>query len=248
MSEEGDFTGLGLRVITDSYTDHLVFQDNEQNKGETEFGLSVTGTFGFLRQSNTDPSVPAVVAGGSRLGHNGITVRASNYKGTIRHCDWSEGKILVQPAPRDIDKLQDRHLQIHNDSGSHASYLIKRATLLPEGCEITLGIDPQIGAEFVQEISDGAITSHVRLRMSGLRTYYAGKTLANEDSTSLHRLKGVTARRRCEIEDGATKDKLKSEFVDKDGDGLVRYVIYDYGPGDRVTIAGWSTLNDKPAF
>jgi len=34
----------------------------------------------------------------------------------------------------------------------------------------------------------------------------------------------------------ATKETLSREFVDSDGDGVARFLIYDYGPGDTVTM------------
>jgi len=38
---------------------------------------------------------------------------------------------------------------------------------------------------------------------------------------------------------------LEAQFSDLDGDGLKRFVIYDYGPGDLVTMANFATVKRR---
>ena len=92
--------------------------------------------------------------------------------------------------------------------------------------------------------NSSSTNSQVRLRVARSTTYYAGKTIANEDGTTYHLLKGVRDKNRCVIEG---EDQLRSEFQDKDGDELVRFVIYDYGPGDGVTVAAWAAFDGSQA-
>ena len=87
----------------------------------------------------------------------------------------------------------------------------------------------------------------VRLCVARSTTYYAGKPIANEDGTTYHLLKGVRDKNRCVVEGDPDEDQLRSEFQDKDGDELVRFVIYDYGPGDGVTVAAWAAFDGSQA-
>ena len=72
------------------------------------------------------------------------------------------------------------------------------------------------------------------------------KTLANEDHSALFRLSDVESGVRCQIDQAThgqvSADTLSSQFNDRDGDGLSRFTIYDYGPGDRVTIKNIATM------
>lgn len=104
---------------------------------------------------------------------------------------------------------------------------------------LTLDLDPRIGEGFVGGFEDGCLTSGTHLRLARF-SYYAGKTLANEDGSVLFRLSDVENGIRCRIHEAThgqvTADMLSTQFADRDGDGLSRFLIYDYGPGDTVTI------------
>jgi hypothetical protein len=56
----------------------------------------------------------------------------------------------------------------------------------------------------------------------------------------MFRLSDVENGLRCRIHEAShgqiTGKKLSELFNDRDGDGLARFVIYDYGPGDKVII------------
>jgi hypothetical protein len=77
--------------------------------------------------------------------------------------------------------------------------------------------------------------------------YYHGKTLANEDGSALYKINGVsgnkTAHINPEIHPDVTAERLGEEFVDKDGDGIARLIIYDYGPADTVTVENLISVN-----
>jgi len=77
--------------------------------------------------------------------------------------------------------------------------------------------------------------------------YYAGKTLANEDASAVYRLQDVAGRTKCVIdaerEGQVAAADLEKQFADQDGDGTPRLVIYDYGPGDTVTIECWAAVS-----
>ena len=243
-SRDGEFPSLALRVKGDTFSDDLIFQVDPGTTATTPDGLTLRGEFGFVR--TIQGSTAAVLANGTLLEQGDVQVsfERSAHTGTIETCDWSRSRITINPAPQSPGDLVGRHLQIHNDGGSHASYTILSARNTGNACEITLDLDPRIGEGFVQSCGDGEIQSHVRLRMASLRGYYAGKTLSNEDGTAVYRLDGVPRRsRKCVIDSSrhgrVSASQLEKEFGDLDGDGLTRYLIYDYGTGDSVTINNW---------
>jgi hypothetical protein len=241
-------TAVGVRVVTEEFVDTLIFQSGEGAACETEDGLVCDGEFGFWRERGGRVEA-AVLAHGQRLqrGDIELTLPKAQYTGQIERCDWSQRTLVIQPAPLGVEQLPGQHLQIHNDGGSHASYLIQAARPVADGCEITLALDPRIGEGFVQACQEGAVVSRYPLRLASL-AYYAGKTLANEDGSAVYRLRDVEDRVRCVIDPArhgtvAVAD-LERQFQDRDGDGLSRYVIYDYGPGDQVTLNRWTVMRE----
>ncbi len=248
-SEDNEFPALALRVNGETFSDDLVFQADAGAVATTPEGLTVRGEFGFIR--TTQEGSAAILASGTSLarGDVQVTFEEPAYTGTVESCDWSRSRVVVRPAPRSPDDWVGHHLQVHNDAGSHASYTILAAANAGDVCEIDLDLDPRIGEGFVKACSDGEVTSHVRLRMASLSGYYAGKTLSNENGSAVYRLSGIArGGRRCVI-DGArhgdlSGEDLTREFADLDGDGLTRYVIYDYGPGDRITINNWTSTGN----
>ena len=102
-----------------------------------------------------------------------------------------------------------------------------------------LGLDARIGEGFVHEARENCLVSKTHLRLARYG-YYAGKTLSNEDGTTLYKLKDVEKGTDCLIDEGVhgkvDPELLSRQFCDRDGDGLTRFLIYDYGPGDEVVV------------
>jgi hypothetical protein len=236
---EGDFPPLAVRVTTDEYVDTIVLQNGANSVCKTN-GLVCDGEFSFWRERNGEP-VAVVLAHGSilRKGETEIRQPDAAYTGVIESCDFANFEVKIAPAPHDIPALAGKHLHIHNDAGNAASYLIKEARPAEGGCVLNLALDPRIGEGFVGGFEDGCLISRTHLRLARF-SYYAGKTLANEDHSALFRLSDVENGVRCRIHEAAhgqaTADVLSAQFNDRDGDGLSRFIIYDYGPGDAVTI------------
>jgi hypothetical protein len=240
------FPPVAVRVTTDEFVDILIFQHSPGTICETEDGLLCDGEFGFWRESRDGQPVAAVLAHGQNLQRDSfrLNLPEAQYIGKIERCDWSQRKLVLKPAPANCERLSGQHLQIHNDGGSHASYLIEDVQPVSNGCEVILGLDPRIGEGFVRECQDGIIVSHLPLRLASL-SYYAGKTLANEDGSAIYRLRDVEESIKCiideEVHGQVSAARLEQEFQDRDGDGLHRYIIYDYGPSDRVTLNRWTS-------
>ena len=98
------------------------------------------------------------------------------------------------------------------------------------------------------EIADGAVTSGAVLKLNSFG-YYSGKTLANEDGSASWRITHVEGSVKpiidAEHEGAVSADVLREAFADKDGDGIARMLLYDYGPGDTVTIPCWASVTRR---
>lgn len=243
---EGQFAPLAMRVTTAEYVDTIVLQSSPGIPCQTEDGLMCDGEFGFWRTHKGKPTAAVLVRGTTlRNGDIAITQSEPAYEGTIESCDYEAFEFKVTPEPRDVSELAGKHLRIHNESGNDASYIIESARRIEVGCLLTVAFDPKIGEGFVGSFEDGYLVSSTNLGMARF-SYYAGKTLTNEDQTVFYRLREVESGKRCRIDEmshgNITAEKLSSEFTDQDGDGLTRFLIYDYGPGDAVTINRPATL------
>jgi hypothetical protein len=245
-ADDSEFPPLAIRVVTDEYTDTIILQNDSNSVCQTADGLVCHGEFGFWREKSDGSSV-AVLANGNVLSKEGTELRQpeASYTGVIESCDFRNFEVKVTPAPDDIASLAGKHLHIHNDAGNAASYLIEEARPDAGGCILTLELDPRIGEGFVRGSEDGCLVSGTHLRMARF-SYYAGKTLANEDHSTIYRLSDVENGSRCQIHEAThgriSADTLSTQFSDRDGDGLSRFLIYDYGPGDSVTIKNFAAL------
>ncbi|MBM3236591.1 hypothetical protein FJZ31_09865 [Candidatus Poribacteria bacterium] len=237
---------LAIRVTTDEYSDTIIFQDNASSAGKTEDGLACDGEFGFWRERNSKP-VAAVIAHGTTLqkGDKKLSQTSAAYEGTIESCDFDAFEIKITLEPADVATLVGKHLRIHNNAGNNASYLIQAARPIEGGCILTLDLDPRIGEGFVGNFEDGCLVSKTNLRLARFG-YYAGKTLANEKRTAFFRLHDVEGGVYCHIDEAThgeiTAQELSTEFGSKDSDGLSRFILYDYGPGDSVTVNNIASL------
>ncbi|HUS80202.1 MAG TPA: hypothetical protein VM283_02975, partial [Armatimonadota bacterium] len=131
------------------------------------------------------------------------------------------------------------------EPGQDVTYRIEAATPVEGGVELKLNLDPRIGEGPVKSSEDGKLVSGALLRMYPWH-YFAGKHLANEDASAIRRLSDVPNGTECLLDaaEGALPAaQLADEFGDRDGDGLKRFVIYDYGPGDQVTIPCWVAVS-----
>jgi len=252
-SAPGRFEPVGIRITGEGFTDTIILQPDDPVECTTADGLTSDGEFSFWRERDGE-CLAAVLAGGTKLGKGDvrITLPQAAWRGRITSCDWKSRTLAFEPAPEDPGDLVGRHVQLSNDSGSHASYLIEAARTVEDGCQITLPLDPRIGEGFVAGCEDGIVKSATRLRFHNYWSYYAGKTIANEDASAMHRLRDVTGAVNCILDESPegkiAAHKLRTEFADRDGDGHPRFVIYDYGPGDQVTIKNHATRSQvRPA-
>ncbi|NLO07372.1 MAG: hypothetical protein GX131_16205 [candidate division WS1 bacterium] len=135
--------------------------------------------------------------------------------------------------------LVGRFVHISNEGGNRATQRIMAAEAVEGGLLLTLQYDPRVAEGPVEEIADGALTSGATFKLNRYG-YYDGKTLANEDASASWRIAGIEGNVKPLIdtahEGEVSAEVLRSAFTDRDGDGIAGMVLYDYGPGDTITI------------
>jgi hypothetical protein len=236
---DAPFPPLALRITAGDTVDTILMQ-YRAGAVITADGISFDGEFGLYRETGGSFAT-ACLARGKKLVKAGVGVKldAPEYEGRIVACDWRQNTITVEPPPCS-SALIGRHLRITNDYGNSSSYQISGIESAGKQCRIRLPLDPRIGEGFVESCRDGMLVSATHLRLH-LYAYYAGKTLADESGTQWFKLRNVEKGKDCAVlpqRDGTIPSaaQLDSAFADGDSDGLRRFVIYDYGPGDRVTM------------
>jgi hypothetical protein len=246
---DAEFEPLAFRVVCGDTVDTIVLQRKSGNELAAG-GVVCDGTVGFWRETGERAAAMTLVRG-TRLvkGDAGITMAEAEYTGRVTACDWSARTIRIEPVPARPLAWTGRHIRLHNENGSSASYQVEAMTVKDGSCQVTLGLDPRIGEGFVKNCSDGMLVSDTHLRLYPFR-YYDGKTLANEDGTAVYRLAAVEKGSECTVvpADGTDTSAaaLTTAFADRDGDGLPRVLIYDYGPGDTVTVENVASLRTQP--
>lgn len=270
---EGEFPPLALRVQADGLTDVIIIQPEggaEVAAGgittDAEFAL-------WREAAGVLQSAVLVRGTLLRRASSGLSLRHAEYTGTIESCDWPARTVQVRleaggeqraevaaPAGQqataqigfvglsesDASALVGRHVRITNRAGNHASHMIVAADPIDGGVELTLDYDARVGEGPVEEIADGQVTSGVSFSLDHFG-YYGGKTVANEDGSAAYRFTHLDGRRTCildaEHHGEVAAATLREQFTDRDGDGLTRMILYDYGPGDTVTIPCWAVLS-----
>jgi hypothetical protein len=163
---------------------------------------------------------------------------AREWRGRIVEADYESRKLIVQPVAPYPAALAGRYVRITNEF-SDCTHLIEAAENSGDACQLTLNLDPRLCEGPVTSTSDNAIASGVTLQLAGLR-YCHGKTLTNEDGSTVYRVSGVTGRKTAWIDPdkhgSVSAEKLKRQFGDLDGDGIARFLIFDYGVGDEVSV------------
>lgn len=208
-------------------------------------------------------------------GDASIALAASEHSGVIEGCDWPARRVRVRLdgageqslragvagggtamldarftglSGADASALVGRMAHITNERGNSATHRILAAEPIEGGVELTLDYDARVAEGPVVEVADGSVTSGVAFKLNQFG-YYDGKTLANEDGSAWWRIRGiegsVTPLIDAEHEGDVSADVLRAAFSDRDGDGIARLLLYDYGPGDAITIPCWASVTRR---
>ena len=230
---------VAFQVVSNDRIDTIIHCSNSDVPVTTSNGITMQGAFGVWSEEAGKPKRVFLV-GGTKIEKQGRTfaARSQSWTATIESANFFEKKIVVSPAPADSAALVSRYVRITNPQGNDATHRIVASKLLTgDRVELTFEWDPRIAEGPVREVHSDGLTSAVALKFGGL--YYRGKTLSNEDGTSTYKSFGVRTSRAYinnETHQDVSKSKLTQEFSDRDADKLVRFLIYDYGPGDTITM------------
>jgi len=229
---------IACQVVAGDRVDTIVQCDDPDVLVRTQDGIAMQGELGIWSEEGGRVKRVFLVRGTriERQGGDAFTAPSKEYRGEIISVDFRRRKIVVSPgiAP---EPLAGRYARITNPQGNDVTHSIESARGVPGGVELTLRWDPRIGEGPVKEIHDDGVTSAVTLLFGGL--YFRGKTLSNEDHSRTYKIHGVKDSRAYihgEAHPGLDKGALSRDFADRDGDGIARFLIYDYGVGDEISL------------
>jgi len=238
--DEGDQPPLAFEVVSGDRVDTIIHSDGLSTPVTTSNGITMRGTFGVLSQTN-GKTKGVFLANGTVITKGGETYAAPapSWTGKIASADCGSHRVVVATKHDDPQQLVGRYARITNVAGHNdVTHLITAARRVGVGTELTFELDPRIGEGRVAEIHEAALSSATRLHFAG-RTYYLGKVLANADASARYRLCGVRSGRvyiNTECHRGLSQDKLRRSFTPREGRDAASFYIYDYGPGDTVTV------------
>lgn len=231
---------IAVKIHCDGFTDTVLLQ--QSNTGMiTAGGISCDGIVGFWREAGGKCLASAVLRGTSlKKDQQGISLPSPYFQAKVASCDWGASTVTLDKMPPADCQWAGRHVRIFNDFGSSASYIIKKVLVENGSCKLQLDLDPRIGESFVDSFADSCIVGKNLFRMRHYG-YYNGKTVAREDGKVFHCLKKVD-NYKCLLLDKVTREQLMADFKDCDGDGLIRFIVYDFGPGDSIHIDNFAAM------
>ena len=237
--DTSDQPPVAFEVICGDRVDTVIQCHDPTIPVTTANGVTMLGSFGIWSEVNGEMQ-KAFLTNGAYITKGGARVDADSvsFTGKIASANFPERKIIVEPAPEHPEVLIGCQMRITNDSGNECSHLIVGAEKTARGVELQLEYDPRIGEGPARVVAANRVQCDANLQFARW-LYYHGKTLSNEDQSALYKITGASGENvyiDANEHADATKEKLTQEFVDKEGDGDARLLIYDYGPGDTVTV------------
>jgi hypothetical protein len=226
LSAQGYELHLGHR------TDTLLFSTGSNMQMKADSGLRFAGRFGFYSEEEDRP-LNMVLVDGTYFSKNGFEIKLDKpeYLGRIDKIDRINNVITISPAPPDPDKMRGAYIFV-TSSNRRSAYKVQDVTIMPEGVQVHLDLDPCIGRGRVTGIGDFRVLTSTPFPLHRFR-YYHGARLANEDRSAEYSLLEVRDKTAAiidaEIHPGARNSKIASEFPV----GSL-FEVYDYGIGDSV--------------
>jgi len=244
---QGDQPPVAFEVAIGNRVDTVIHCYDPTVAVTTKSGVSMLGSFGVWSEVGGQMQKALLVNGGYiAKGNARVAAENPSWTGEIVSADFAERKVLVKPAAPKPEEMVGRQARITNDSGNDCSHIIVAATNVGDATELTLEYDPRIGEGPVEGVGDGFVACGADL-IFGRWLYYHGKTLANEDASGLYKTSAVVGTHNVYLDPARHADvkaaELGAAFVDKDGDDIARLVIYDYGPGDTVTVPNVTSVD-----
>lgn len=233
----GDLPPVALQVSATERIDTII--SSREPKRCQAAGLTSDGVFAVWSEKAGQLDRAYLVGGRTlKKGQAGLEAAAGEWRGAITRVDYKNRTVTVQPAAPYPAALVGRYVRFANEF-SDCTHLIVRARNAGDTTELALELDPRIGEGPVDRADMNYIVSGIPMHLSELR-YCHGKTLTNEDGSAAYRLAGVTGQSVIYVDTtkhaNVPKEKLEQQFTDRDGDGIKRFVIYDYGVGDTTCV------------
>ena len=144
------------------------------------------------------------------------------------------GRALQSPSARSPLQWPDNLSDTFTSRTAMTTRYRTRSWMLNRSRMVAASAWASIREGFVKSCRDGVVTSETYLKLYPFG-YYAGKTLGNETNDVFYRQRSGQRPGR----------HPRSRFCDRDRDGLCRFLIYDYGPGDHVTVENFAAIREN---
>ncbi|MFO7948057.1 MAG: hypothetical protein R6V19_14730 [Armatimonadota bacterium] len=233
---EGEFEPLAVRVnLKGGQTDTFIYTFDPQARlqvGDIDF----QGSFGYWSERDGTPRCAHLV-NGTRLTKSGIGIMDAipSFSTTIASVNLETGAVtLEEPLPA-TDSLIG-HL-VYVTAGPHrTAFHIEQIS--EHGKTVHFKLHPIMYRSKIEKVAeDGSyLVAELppRVADSGGETphgYYDGALLTGEDLKARYRVAKTDDRKIY-----ADRPLEEADFPDADGDGRRMVKLFDYGPGDRVSI------------
>ena len=245
---------LSLRVRHAEGTDTLIFGPGRPTNPSAD-GAQLGVRAALVR--TTEAGTTAVCAYGlASLPAPGTNVHAPSpaLEGEILSCNYGRHSILVSGIPAD-ERLVGQPVRVHNDLRS-TMHLIAAVSACETGTELTLGTSGLRHEGWVAGVAERSIRDGAPSPWA-FDTFLRGTRLLNEAGDRQWVVTGAAGGwhsaptgTRLSLRSGpwgeASAYALSAALTDADGDGVAGFRIYEYGPGDRVSIPTCVSLTRSP--
>lgn len=242
-SSDGEFNPVAVRVTLDGgQVDTLIYSQNPEAELSVA-GLTFQGSFGYWSELNGRPRCLHLV-NGTKLHRNGIGVLATQpaFTATATAANLQARTVTLDSPLPPGEILAGQMIYFRNES-HRSAYHIKNVSA--SGDVVTLDLDALLYRSRVDGVSDAPDTLLVELPFtipaSGgtePHSYYDGAFVTGEDFKAAYRVVSVQSPGSGEASGRLQLDRPVdlADFPDVDGDGRGMVYIYDFGPGDEVSV------------
>jgi len=241
-------TPMALR-ISHSAGEDLLLLSPTPGESVTAAGIEFDGRAALVRSVNGMPAM-VVAHEFTRLDGPGLSLRADapTLASEIASCDYAAQTIAVAGLPAD-DLLIGRPVRIFNDLHS-TMHVIAGVEAAEGGARLRLTTTALRHEGWVAGVAQATVWDGAPSPWA-FGTFLAGTRLVSEDGTHSWLVRDAAGGwhsaptgTRLSLLQGvdATAEALDAGLVDADGDGAAQFRLYEYGPGDRVEIAGFAHL------
>ncbi len=247
----------GIRVAAGELEDTILSTGTAVGTARLGKEIALKGDTGLARRRNgrTDR---LFLSTGTYLsaGDCALTLSRAGIPGTILSADRKANEIEVAMQHSNPSALVGRRVKIHNESRSVAYTILAAESAGLGRVRLKLNTTSLLAEGVASGFEDDLIVNKVQMGYAGMTlvdgqwqnacSTYVGATLENEAGNVNLRIAGVhtgdTPSVQLDPKNPRTAAELGKLFTDTDGDGRAVFHLYDYGPGDQVTIPNLASL------